>query len=208
MQRERQTPGRQADQAPVGLADRREELFSAAARLFHEKGYEGTSTQDIADVLGILKGSLYYYIQSKEDLLFEIIERTHGAFLENMRAVQKSDARPLDKLSALIRGHVQIATSHVIEALVYNQDFRSLRESRKKTIIEQRTLYERYLRDLIAEAQTVGHAPASLSAKLAEIAITSMLTSIPRWYRPKGELSPDEIADAFTAYALRLVTAH
>jgi AcrR family transcriptional regulator len=194
-------------QPATPLGDRRDELLAAAARLFHEKGYDGTSTQDIADVLGILKGSLYYYIESKEDLLFEIIERTHEAFIENLRVVQSSDERPLDKLRTLIEGHVRIATAHVVEALVYIQDFRWLREERKQAILAQRARYERFIRDLLVEAQRSGEAPASLSPKLAEIAITSMLTSIPRWYRPNGKLRPDEIGDAFVRYSLHIVAA-
>src|SRR5947207_409360 len=56
---------------------RQQEILEAAARVFHEKGYESTSIQDIADEVGILKGSLYYYIRSKEDLLYEIIRDIH-----------------------------------------------------------------------------------------------------------------------------------
>ena len=64
------------------------EVLEAAARVFHEKGYESTSIQDIADAVGILKGSLYYYITSKEDLLFEILQDVHEQGLRNLERIR------------------------------------------------------------------------------------------------------------------------
>src|SRR5690242_21930048 len=74
---------------------RQQEIVEAAARVFHEKGYESTSIQDIADAVGILKGSLYYYITSKEDLLFEIIRGVHEEALKNLEL--RSEERRVGK---------------------------------------------------------------------------------------------------------------
>ena len=60
-----------------GARPRDREVIEVATRIFWEKGYSGTSVQDVADALGMLKGSLYYYIDSKEDLLERIFEDSH-----------------------------------------------------------------------------------------------------------------------------------
>ena len=77
---------------------RREEVLETAARVFREKGYESTSIQDIADAVGILKGSLYYYMDSKEDLLYEILKGVHEEALENIKRVGELDGDALQKL--------------------------------------------------------------------------------------------------------------
>lgn len=190
----------------TAVGGRKEEIVVKAAELFQEKGFGATSVQDIADRVGILKGSLYHYIHSKEEILFLIIDRTHRRFLELIRIVDEQDGTPLEKLRSLIDGHVHIATQHVVEALVYYQDFGSLGGRRRKVIVEQRNLYAHYIRDLITQAQAEGDLPAELSPNLAEIAIVSLLTTIPRWYRPEGEVTSDQLAHAFGGYAMRILT--
>ena len=77
--------------ARVGASDevrvtsaRLREIYDAAARVFSEKGYDGASIQDVADAVGILKGSLYYYIDTKQDLLFGIIDEVHRDTLRSL----------------------------------------------------------------------------------------------------------------------------
>ncbi len=73
---------------------RRQELIDAAAKIFQDKGYEAASIQDVADALGILKGSVYYYIDSKEDLLFAAIQEVHESALANMEKIQQHRRGP------------------------------------------------------------------------------------------------------------------
>ena len=84
---------------------RQQEILEAAARVFHEKGYESTSIQDIADSVGILKGSLYYYITSKEDLLFEIIQGVHEEALKNLDRTAAVEGDALQKIRAFVVVH-------------------------------------------------------------------------------------------------------
>jgi TetR/AcrR family transcriptional regulator, cholesterol catabolism regulator len=184
---------------------RREELLEVALKLFNEKGYEATSMQDIADEMNLLKGSIYHYVQSKDDLLFWVIGRTHERFLENMAAVQEIKEGPTVKLQALIEGHVRIATQHVVEARVYMNDFKSLDPSRKKAILDQRHHYEGFARQLIEAAQEAGLASPDVAPRLAGLAIMSMLTGIPRWYHVGGSIAPEDLGAAFSQYALRIL---
>src|ERR1700761_228 len=86
----------------AGLKKRQREIIDAAAKIFHRKGYSETTVQDIADAVGILKGSLYYYIDSKEDLLFQMLLEVH----EDAKVIVKETAA-LD-LSALERLRVYV----------------------------------------------------------------------------------------------------
>src|SRR3954463_16258741 len=97
---------------------RQQEILEAAARVFHEKGYESTSIQDIADAVGILKGSLYYYITSKEDLLFEILQSVHEEALENLAQIDATPGDALQRLRAFVTMHFTFNAEHLVKVAV------------------------------------------------------------------------------------------
>ena len=112
---------------------RQQEILEAAAQVFHEKGYESTSIQDIADSVGILKGSLYYYITSKEDLLFEIIQGVHEEALKNLDRTAAIEGDALQKIRAFVVIHVTHNALNLVKMAVFFQDFRSLNGARRQT---------------------------------------------------------------------------
>jgi TetR/AcrR family transcriptional regulator, cholesterol catabolism regulator len=181
---------------------RQQEVIAAAARLFQEKGYEATSIQDIADELGILKGSLYYYIDTKEDLLFAIIQEVHETALEGLEASRKVDGNALVKIRAFVFNQVMHIATHVERAGVFFQDFRSLSPDRRALIIEERDVYERFLRDLIEQGQREGVICPDIDPKFAALAILGTFNWMYQWYRPSGERTPDEIATIFADFLL------
>ncbi|MGH9245428.1 MAG: TetR/AcrR family transcriptional regulator [Acidimicrobiales bacterium] len=181
---------------------RQQEVISAAARLFQEKGYEATSIQDIADELGILKGSLYYYIDTKEDLLFAIIQEVHETALESLEASRAAEGNALAKIRAFVFNQVRHIASHVERAGVFFQDFRSLSAERKKVIIDERDIYEQFLRSLLERGQRDGVICADLDPKFASLAILGTFNWMYQWYRPTGDRTPDEIAAIFADFLL------
>ncbi len=187
------TRGRRA-QAP---RRRQQEILEAAARVFHEKGYESTSIQDIADAVGILKGSLYYYITSKEDLLFEIIQGVHEEGLKNLELVRELDGDALQKIRAFVEVHVTHNATNLVRMAVFFQDFRSLNGKRREIIVRERDLYDNCLRDLIRDGQKEGTVCPDIEPKLAAITVLGMMNWIYQWYRPGGGLSAVEIANAY-----------
>ena len=108
------------------MPQRRREILDAAAQVFYEKGYEAASTRDIAESVGLLKGSLYYYIDSKEDFLFEIIKEQHDGALAALERVRQSEGDALVRMAALIETHVDFFTSNLAAAVIYFREFRSL----------------------------------------------------------------------------------
>ncbi len=176
---------------------REQEILEAAAQVFHEKGYESTSIQDIADSVGILKGSLYYYITSKEDLLFEIIQGVHEEALRNLERTRAVEGNALERLRAFAVIHFTYNAENRIKIAVFFQDFRSLSPERRKTIVDERDLYDNFVRDLIREGQDEGIICPDIDAKLAAITVLGMLNWIYHWYRPGGSQTASEIAEAY-----------
>lgn len=176
---------------------RQSEILEAAARVFHEKGYESTSIQDIADSVGILKGSLYYYITSKEDLLYEIIQGVHEEALKNLDRITALEGTALQKIRAFVVVHFTHNAENLVKMGVFFKDFRSLGDERRQIIVEERDKYDTFLRDLIRAGQKDGSVCRDVDPKLTAITILGMLNWIYQWYKPGGEIGAVEIANVY-----------
>jgi AcrR family transcriptional regulator len=181
---------------------RRQEILEAAAGVFHEKGYKATSIQDIADAVGILKGSLYYYITSKEDLLFEILQDVHQQGLQNLERIEATPGSPLQKIRAFVTVHVSHNAENLVKMAVFFHDFRSLSPKRRDIIVAERDRYDKHLRALIAKAQKDGSVCPELDPKLSSIEILGMMNWIYHWYRPGGSLSVSELAETMADFVV------
>lgn len=186
---------------------RRSEVLAAATRVFHEKGYAAASIQDVADALGILKGSLYYYIDSKEDLLFAIIEEVHHGTMERLEQWLAIEADTLVKLRVFLRWQVLTYCRDVEKVGVFLHDFKSLSPAHQDQILEERDRYDRALRDLLRQGQAEGVVAADVDPKLTAMAIFGMMNWISTWYRADGPNTPEELADQFTDLALAGIVA-
>jgi AcrR family transcriptional regulator len=186
--------------------DRRQEIIDAAASIFARKGYEATSIQDVAEAVDILKGSLYYYIKSKEDLLFEVIQEVHEAGLARLEAGREEDSPALDRIAAFVRGHVSYNATTLTKISVFFHDFRSLSDERRALIVQERDLYDQYLRELIDQGQREGTVCPGLDPKLAAFGILGMMNWMYQWYRESGEADPDTIAEVFAQMAIRSIS--
>ncbi len=179
------------------------EVLNLAAKLFYEQGYDATSVQDIADALGIQKGSLYYYIDTKEDLLFAIVNEAHDASEENVRKARALETDLMTRIRRFLSDHVDILIGQQIKFGVYLRDFRSLNTKRRAQVARRRHEYSSYLQELIAEGQDTGLFAADLMPHLAAFGILGMLNWIYEWYRPDGYLTGQEIRDGLVESAIR-----
>ena len=186
------------------VAKRRDrEVIDAAAQVFYERGYADASVQDVADALGILKGSLYHYIDTKEDLLFRMLEETHDdvhRILDEVAAAEGLD--PLERLRLYIRRQVEYNLDNLARVSVYYHDLERLSEGRRREILARRRLHERFVVDLIEQAQRSGRADASLDAQVLGRCIFATIIWTYRWYRPDRD-PREHVADMCAAFALR-----
>jgi AcrR family transcriptional regulator len=173
---------------------RREELLRVAAELFAERGFAGTSTTDIADALGIKGGSIYYYIESKEALLFELMEDIYGLLLDALEHVLTSDAPTLDKLGRLIDLHVTGMAEHRDRGALILNEARSLGPEHRAVVDRHAATYENGLADIIVQGQKEGVIDPTLDPKVVTKALLGAGNWINRWYREGGAWSPADIS--------------
>ena len=181
-----------------GTSHRRDQLLTAAAELFSERGYHGTSMQHLAERLGILRGSLYAHISSKEDLLFEIVDRGADRFITRMEEVVASEQTPSEKLREALAAHITTVAEHMEASTVFLNDWRFLSDERRDLIQAKRDLYESLIQEVIEEGIEWGVFAEELDARHATIFVLSTANWLYQWYRPDGPLSPEEIAAEFS----------
>ncbi|MBA4493401.1 TetR/AcrR family transcriptional regulator [Paenactinomyces guangxiensis] len=181
---------------------RREEILNIACKLFSQKGYHGTTIRDISDACGILSGSLYAHINTKEDLLFEITDRGAQAFLESLRPIVESEATAEEKLKRALKAHIQVIEQNLEAATVFFHEWKALTNGRRDTIQEKRDQYEALWGRILSEGAAAGEF-ADLDEKFARLLILSVGNWLYQWYRPGGDLSAEEISERFADMMLK-----
>lgn len=174
-------------------AARWQQIISAATAEFLEKGYVGTSMRDVAARVGLLKGSLYHYIDSKEDLLFHVLRDLHEGAAEVVGRCRSGPGQPLDRLRELIEYLGPYSAEHAAQGMIFMRDFAFLPASRRRQIIKQRDLYSSVMRKMISAAQLRGDVPRSIDPALAAATIMGSIAWVANWYRRGGRLTPLEI---------------
>src|SRR5215210_7940567 len=177
--------------------DRKEQIYSTARSLFSERGYHATTVRDIARELNMQGGSLYAHIESKEEVLWELVSRAASQFLEAVEPIVESAAPPTDKLREMVRAHVAVVADNVEDATVFLHEWKFLGELRCDGIADHRDRYEKLYRRVIKEGIEAGEF-ASGDPKMAAMMVLSTVNWIPQWYKPSGPLSPQEVADSFS----------
>lgn len=183
----------------------RERILRAAARLFREQGFTGTSMQDIADAVGITKSSLYHHVRSKEAVLLEIVEVTVDRTFDAVRDVAESNRPAADRLHEAIRLHVIELIRDRDNQACFIEEGRHLPAPEMEAYLYKRDRYERFFRTILEDGIDRGEF-LEHDVRLVAMALLGMCNSIVRWYRPDGARSPEEIAAVFSGLAVRSTT--
>lgn len=178
----------------AGTEHRRDQLLDIAARLFSRRGYHGTSMQHLAEAMGILRGSIYAHISSKEDLLYDIVDRVADRFISRMEEIVASDTNPEVKVRRALLAHMTTVAEHLEASTVLLNEWRFLSGDRHVEILAKRDLYESLVREIVEEGVEWGAFPEDLDAQFASILILSIANWLYHWYDQDGDLTPEEIA--------------
>src|SRR4051795_113733 len=181
------------------MSSRRSELTRQAARLFAEKGYHGTSIGDLAQAMGVQKGSLYAHIESKADLLWEVARDGATAFHEALDGVA-DDQPATEKIRLALRAHLRVVAEQLDIATVFIREWRYLEGERREQFIAERRRYEERFRALYREGRELGELRADLDDATATLLALSAANWAYTWLRPGAKT--DELADRFTALLL------
>lgn len=169
-------------------------IVGAAIALFNERGFAGTSMQDISDRVELQKGSLYYYVTSKEMLLFEILRDLHQGGEALVAAINFETSDPLGELRSFLLQICIYTGKHADRLGIFARDFRFLAEPQQREIISERYVYRNATERLINLAIQRGQVSTSVNTSTAAQAIMRAITGTYEWYRPDGPLSIEQIA--------------
>src|SRR3954451_6123584 len=181
------------------MSTRRHDLTRAAARLFAEKGYHGTSTADLAEAMGVQKGSLYAHIESKADLLWEVAREGAEAFHGALDAVPE-DGPVVERIRAALRAHLRVVAEQLDVATVFVREWRYLEGERREQFVAERRRYEERFRALFREGRELGELRTDLDDAAAARLALSAVNWAYTWLRPG--VDTDELADSFTTLLL------
>lgn len=185
------------------VINERSDVRAAAAALFAEQGYRATGVRDIADALGIGATSIYSHIKSKSELLHEILIDTLDAILTVQHEAVASSPDVVERLRRAAESQVRFLVEHPQEAVITIRDFRWAEGDALSAIYERRRRYRKAFEDLLIEGVSQGRMSVS-NAKITAFAIIEMAEGVPRWFRPAGEVSINQLAYLYGEHALRI----
>jgi AcrR family transcriptional regulator len=185
------------------VIDSRQEILRTAARLFQQRGYDATSMNDVAAALKLSKGGLYHHFQSKDEILFEIMDHAMQITEERVVNPVRSIADPEERLRALIRLHIEVVLSpRDREITVMLHENHPLPPSLRKRINSRKKDYIHFMENLMAEVQAKSRKPVGTKGKVgpraAAFALLGMINWIYQWYKPEGDLQAQNLIPQFT----------
>ena len=181
------------------MSNRREELTRIAARLFAERGYQGTSLADLADSLGVQKPSLYHHIASKEDLLWTVAWEGAEAFHAALDGVPP-ETPPAERVRLALRAHLGVVAGQLDVATVFVREWRYLAGERREAFVAERRRYEQRVRDLFRDGVDGSEFRTDLDVQTAALLFLSAANWAYTWLQPGTDT--DALADRLYAVLL------
>ncbi len=177
-------------------------LYEKAAQLFNRLGYSAASMRQISRENRIRESSLYHYIRGKEDLLYNICERSMLLSIEAIESIVRSNLTCDLKVQKMIEVHIVTIAKNTNEHSTMLKELRSLRLGNQRKIIKLRDQYEALFRSVIADGVKEGFF-RPVNVKISTLALLGMMNWLIHWYSPEGELRAEHIARIFSDLFLK-----
>jgi AcrR family transcriptional regulator len=177
----------------------RESLLAVAVEVFNERGYDGTSMEDLSRRLGIAKYSIYHHVDRKEDLLALALDRALDGLFSVARQAQARPEPAIERLEFLVRGSVRVLAERLPQVTL-------LLRARGNTATERRALarrreFDQIVADLVKEAAADGDIRPDIDPAITARLLFGMVNSVSEWYRPARGNNGDDLAAAVSAIA-------
>jgi AcrR family transcriptional regulator len=181
-------------------------IREAAVKAIAKHGFEAASLRDIAKEVGIRAPSLYNYISSKEQLLYELMKDPLTSMLTEYRALVKDIDDPAGKLRVFVQVHLNFHLHSRLDVFIGNMELRSLSASHYRTISNLREEYARVLQGIIEEGVKAGVFEAD-EPRVVTLVMLGMLSGVCNWYQSNGPMSAAEMTELHTELAFRMLGA-
>ncbi|ATY10105.1 TetR/AcrR family transcriptional regulator [Amycolatopsis sp. VS8301801F10] len=171
-----------------------ESLLQVAVKLFNDRGYDGTSMEDLSRKLGITKSAIYHHVPSKEELLRLAVDRALDGLFEVAESTEALDGRAIDRLEHLVRGSVLV----LADRLPFVTLLLRVRGNTKaeRAALARRREFDHLVTDLVKQAEAEGDVRPDIDPAIAARLLFGTVNSLIEWYRPRRGASPEELADA------------
>jgi TetR/AcrR family transcriptional regulator, cholesterol catabolism regulator len=175
----------------------RDDILEAAAQVFRQKGFHGASMANIAEAVNLQKASLYHHVSSKQEILFELLDRALELLLERISPIASLDLPADERLCRMIREYLQILAENTDLSAVLLFEHRSLEGRQHARHIPNRDKFENLWRDVLEDGVRARQF-ACEDVPLTARAILGILNWTITWYKPNGPLTVQQIADHYS----------
>jgi AcrR family transcriptional regulator len=180
------------------------EVLDTAADVFARQGYAAATVQQVADELGILKGSIYYYIKTKEDLLVRLMQEVHEDLDQLFTQIDAiPDRTALERLEHYVRAQVEYNLSNLTKIAVYYDNLDQLSPDNRKQIVARRKRHEAFVVDIVKDGQKEGTVDDQRDPRLIAYTIFSTVVWPYRWYTPRGPLKAADVVSSLIDFVMR-----
>jgi len=171
-----------------------ESLLQVAVKLFNERGYDGTSMEDLSRKLGITKSAIYHHVPSKQELLRLAVDRALNGLFVVAHDTEFIEGRAIDRLEHLVRGSVGV----LIEQLPFVTLLLRVRGNTKveRTALARRREFDQIVTELVKQAEMEGDVRPDIDPAVTSRLLFGMVNSLTEWYRPRRGSTGAELADA------------
>jgi AcrR family transcriptional regulator len=190
-----------SDRSGAATSRRRRAIVDAAIVTFAERGFEGATTREIAEAVGLKQGHLYYYFAAKQDILFAVVDELHQRFVDGLDE-WPSEALGTDELWAVLAGHVKTVCQHRLQVRVAYESVRFLPPERHLAIVDKRDRYEARVAALVRARLDDANA---VRAPMVTRAILGVVNWVYQWYSGTGPLDAEQVAKQFADLAVALL---
>jgi len=186
------------------LAYKRERIIEEAVKLFYERGFTGTTLDDIAAELGVTKPFIYTHFRSKVDLLAALCSPTIEQSLAAVENAAASSGTPTERLYRAVVDFTRVVLSRQSNIAIYFREEKNLSREALQEINALRKKFDRVLSRLLDEGVTAGEFEVT-DTSLASLAIGGMISWAYTWHRPEGRLTLDDLCARMANMTLRMV---
>jgi len=192
---------RAASIAPRDSAHKLQHILRTAARVFYDRGFEGASIRDISRESGISLSGLYYYFESKQQLLYLIQKHTFRSVVERLEGRLQGVTHPEERLRVLVHNHLDYFLEHPVEMKVLSHEDEALEEPFRKEVAAVKRRYYEIARGIFEALRERGRA-RNLNPRVAVLTLFGMMNWVYTWHKPRLDPGADALSDTISGIFL------